>query len=75
MIINNRCINLFQGEELSEADKLVEIALDVTFNPNTPFHFFVSTVTNSYQTLSRNTQEARKNLEKLEIRLKPNTFG
>ena len=41
-------INLFQGEELSEAGELVEITLDVTFNPNTSFHLFVRTVTNSY---------------------------
>ena len=47
----------------------------MTVNPNTPFPLFVRTVTNSYQTLSRNTRETRKNLEKIEIRLKPNTFG
>ena len=68
-------VNLVQGEELSEAGELVEIALDVTFNPNTPFPLFVRTVTNSYQTLSRNTRKTRKNLEKLEIRQKLNTFG
>ena len=68
-------INLVQGEELSEAGELVKIVLDVTLNPNTPFPLFVKTVTNLYQTLSRNTQKARKNLEKLEIRLRPNTFG
>ena len=68
-------INLVQGEELGEAGKLVEIALDVTLNPDTPFPLFVRTVTNSYQTLNRNTRKTRKDLEKLEIRLKPNTFG
>ena len=68
-------INLVQGRELSEAGELVEMALDVTLNPNTPFPLFVRTVTNLYQTLNRNTRKTRKNLEKLEIRLKPNTFG
>ena len=65
-------VNFVQGEdlELSEAGELIEIALDVT----TPFPLFVRTVTNSYQTLSRNTRKSRKNLEKLEMRLKPNTF-
>ena len=69
--------NSFQGEELSEAEELAEIALDVTFNPNTraPFPLFVRPVANSYQTLSRNTRKTRKNLEKLEIKLKPNTLG
>ena len=67
-------IKLVEGEELSEAGELIEIALDVTFNPNTPFPLFVRTVTNSCQTLSRNTRKTRKNLKKLEFRLKPNTF-
>ena len=68
-------IKLVEGKELSEAGELVEIALNVAFNPNTPFPLFVRTVTNSYQTLSRNTRKIRKNLEKLEIRLKRNSFG
>ena len=68
-------INIVQSEELREAEELVEIALDVTFNPNTFFHLFVRIVTNSHQTLSRNTRKTRKNLEKLEIRLKLNAFG
>ena len=54
-------INLVQGEELSEAGELVEIALDVTLNPNTPFPLFVRTVTNSYQTLGRTTRKTKKN--------------
>ena len=73
--LSNVPISLAQGGKLSEAWELVEIALDVTLNPNSPFPLFVGTVINSYQTLSRNTRKARKNLEKLEIRLKPNTFG
>ena len=67
-------INLVQCEELSEAGELVEIALEVTLNPDTPFPLFVRTVTNSYQILSRNTRKTRKNLEKLDIRPKSNTF-
>ena len=55
-------INLVHGEDLSAAGELVEIALDVTLNPNVPFPLFVRTVTISYQTLSRNTLKTRKNL-------------
>ena len=67
-------IKLVEGKELSEAGEPVEIALDATFNPNTLFPLFVRTVTNSYQTISKNTRKTRKNFEKLEITLKTNTF-
>ena len=68
-------VHLVQGGELSEAEELVDRALDVTLNPKTPFSLFARTVTNSYRTLSRNTRKTTKNLEKLEIRPKPNTLG
>ena len=62
--------DVVQGGELSEAEKLVERALDVTLNPKAPF-----ICKNCYQFISnteQNTRKTGKNLEKLEIRLKPN---
>ena len=67
-------INLAQGEELSEAGELVEIALDVTFNPNTPFPLFVRTVTNSNQTLGRNTKKNKEEFGKIRSQTKTKTF-
>ena len=61
---SNVHINLVQGGKLGEAGELVERALDVTLNSNTPFPLFVRTVTNFYRTLSRNTLKTRKNLGK-----------
>ena len=49
---------------MGEVGELVERALDVTLDPNTPFPLFVRTITNFYRTLSRNTRKTRKNLEK-----------
>ena len=53
--------NLVQGGEMSEAGELIEIALDVTLNPNTPFPF---TCKNCYQFILNIDKKHSKNKEK-----------
>ena len=59
-------LNLVQGEELSEAGKLVEIALDVTYNLNASF----PTCENCYRKTRKNLAQIRNQTKAKYFRIK-----